>query len=84
MQSSKATGACNESNRTCIWMKDQIESKDHYTCTMQFGFMLGKGTTGAISTVRQMQEKCGSKGKKLYFACVDLEKAFDRSAHLVT
>ena len=57
MQSSKATGACNESNRTCIWMKDQIES---ITCTMQFGFMLGTGTTGASSTVRQMKEKCGS------------------------
>ena len=39
---------------------------------MQFGFMPGKGTTGTIFTVRQMQEKYGSKGKKLYFAFVDL------------
>jgi len=35
---------------------------------MQFGFMPGKGTTDAIFTVRQMQEKYGCKGKKLYFA----------------
>jgi len=45
--------------------------------TMQFGFMPGKGTTDAIFTVQQMQEKYGSKGKKLYFAFVDLEKAFE-------
>ena len=46
---------------------------------MQFGFMPGKGTTDAVFTVRQMQEKYGCKGKKLYFAFVDLEKAFDKS-----
>jgi len=40
--------------------------------------MPGKGTTDAIFTVRQMQEKYGCKGKKLYFVFVDLEKAFDR------
>ena len=45
---------------------------------MQFAFMKGKGTTDAIFTVRQMQENCRVKGKKLYFGFVDLEKAFDR------
>ena len=40
---------------------------------MQFGFMPGKGTTDAIVTVRQIQEKYGCKGKKLYFAFVDME-----------
>jgi len=45
---------------------------------MQFGFMKGKGTTDAIFIVRQMQEKFGAKGKKLYFGFVDMEKAFDR------
>ena len=44
----------------------------------KFGFMPGKATTDAIFTVRQMQENYGCKGKKLYFAFVDLEKAFDR------
>ena len=43
-----------------------------------------KGTTDAIFTVRQMQEKYGCKGKKLYFAFVDLEKAFDRVPTEVT
>jgi len=41
---------------------------------MQFGLMPGKGTTDAIFTVQQMHEKYGCKGKKLYFAFVDLEK----------
>jgi len=45
---------------------------------MQFRFMKGKETTDAIFIVRQMQEKYRAKGKKLYFAFVDLEKAFDR------
>jgi len=31
-----------------------------------------------------MQEKYGCKGKKLYFAFVDLEKAFDRVPREVT
>jgi len=41
---------------------------------MQFGFMPGKGTSDVVFTVQQMQEKCGCRGKKLYFAFVDLEK----------
>ena len=44
---------------------------------MQFGFMPGKGTTEAIFIMRQVQEKHQAK-KKLYYAFVDLEKAFDR------
>ena len=31
-----------------------------------------------------MQEKCGCKGKKLYFAFVDLKKVFDRVPREVT
>ena len=45
---------------------------------MQFGFVPGKGTTDAIFIARQLQEKYLAKEKKLYFAFVDLEKAFDR------
>ena len=45
---------------------------------MQFGFMPGKGTTDAIFIMRQVQEKHQSKKKKLYYAFVDLEKAFNR------
>ena len=45
---------------------------------MQFGFMPGRGTTDAIFILRQLQEKHLAKTKKLYFAFVDLEKAFDR------
>ena len=45
---------------------------------MQFGFMPGKGTTDAIFIMRQIQEKHQAKKKKLCYAFVDLEKAFDR------
>ena len=45
---------------------------------MQFGFVPGKGTMDAIFMVRQLQEKFLEKRKDLFFAFVDLEKAFDR------
>ena len=45
---------------------------------MQFGFMPGRGTTDAIFILRQIQEKYINKNRNLYFAFVDLEKAFDR------
>lgn len=45
---------------------------------MQFGFMPIKGTTDAIFLVRQVQERFTSKKKPLYFAFVDLKKAFGR------
>lgn len=45
---------------------------------MQFGFMPGKSTTDAIFIVRQLQEKHLAKGRDLFFAFIDLEKAFDR------
>ena len=54
-------------------IREQVKIDD-----MQFGFMPGKGTTDAIFILRQLQEKYLSKDKKLYFAFVDLEKAFDR------
>ena len=45
---------------------------------MQFGFMPGRGTTDAIFIVRQIQEAYIRKNLNLFFAFVDLEKAFDR------
>ena len=45
---------------------------------MQFGFMPGGGTTNAIFIVRQVQEAYIRKNRNLYFAFIDLEKAFDR------
>ena len=51
---------------------------------MQFAFVPGRGTTDAIFIIRQLQEKFLSmrnldgKNLTLYFAFVDLEKAFDR------
>ena len=51
--------------------------------SMQFGFMPSRGTTDAIFILRQFQEKHLAKGKKLFFAFVDLEKAFDRVPRIV-
>ena len=45
---------------------------------VKFGFMSGCGTTDAIFILRQIQEKYIRNNRKLYFAFVDLEKAFDR------
>ena len=45
---------------------------------MQFGFMLGRGTTDATFILRQTREKYIGKNRNIYFAFVDLEKAFDR------
>ena len=45
---------------------------------MQFGFMPGNGTTDAIFIMRQVHEKHQARKKNLYFAFMDLEKAFDR------
>jgi len=45
---------------------------------MQCGFMPEKGTTDGIFVVRQIAEKHKAKAVKLYYAFVDLEKAFDR------
>ena len=46
--------------------------------SMQFGFMEGRETTDAIFILRQLQEKHTNAAKNLYFAFVDLEKAFNR------
>ena len=44
---------------------------------IQFGIMPGCGTTDTIF-MRQIQEAYIRKNQNLYFAFVDLEKAFDR------
>ena len=46
--------------------------------SMQFGFMPGRSTTDAIFILRQVQEKYLVKKQNIYFAFIDLEKAFDR------
>jgi len=42
---------------------------------MQFSFLKSKGTTDATLVVRFVQEKFRMKGKKCYFAFVDLERS---------
>ena len=50
---------------------------------MQFGFRPGTGTTHAIFIARQLQERYRGKHRELWWAFVDLEKAFDRVARKV-
>ena len=45
---------------------------------MQFGFSPGKGTTDAVFTILQLQEKYLEVHKDLFLIFVDLEKAYDR------
>ena len=45
---------------------------------MQFGFVPGRATTDTIFIICQLQEYNIAANKPLYFAFVDLEKAFDR------
>ena len=58
-------------------LESLIRSQDD-TNNMHFGFMLGRSITDAMYILRQIQEKHLIKKKKVYFAFVDLEKAFDR------
>ena len=44
----------------------------------RFGFVPGRGTTDAISVVRQLQVKYLAANKRLYMAFVDLDKEFDQ------
>src|SRR5271163_1044603 len=59
-------------------MLEKRLSEQIYIDKMQFGFMPEKGTIDGIFVVRQMEEKHKAKSVKLYYAFVDLEKAFDR------
>ena len=45
---------------------------------MQFEFMPGRGIKDAVFIVRQIHEAYIRKNRNMYFAFVDLEKAFDR------
>ena len=45
---------------------------------VQSGFRKGRGCTDQIFIVRQICEKYLAKGKDVYFAFLDLEKAYDR------
>ena len=44
---------------------------------MQFSFVPGSGATDAILVLRQLQENNIAARESLYFAFVDLERAFD-------
>ena len=51
---------------------------------MQYGFMSGRRTIGAVFVLGRLSEKFRAKNKNLFFIFVDLEKAFDRLPREVT
>ena len=50
---------------------------------MQLGFVPGRGSTGTIFVVRQLQEKYIADNKLRYFAFADPQKAFDHVSRKV-
>ena len=50
---------------------------------MQFGFMAGRGTTDLIFMLKKLQAEYLQIKKNIYFAFVDLEKAFDSVPHRI-
>ena len=73
----QATGTWNEGSRKSSREKVEVAVE---TNKMQFGFRPGAGTTHAIFIARQLQERHRGKHRELWWAFVDLDKAFDKSA----
>ena len=55
------------------------DKTENVIAEVQGGFRRGRGCTDQIFTVRQICEKYLGKGKDVYFAFLDLEKAYDKS-----
>ena len=70
-------------------MKLHVQVLDSYIREMvninerQLGFVPGRGTTGEIFVVRQLQEKYIAANKLRYFASADPQKAFDHVSRKV-
>ena len=60
------------------WVLDSYIGEMMNIDKMPYGFVHGRGTTDGIYVVRQLQVKYIAANKLLYFAFIDLEKAFDR------
>ena len=54
------------------------DKTDRAILEVQGGFRKGRGCTDQVFIVRQICEKYVAKGKNVYFAFMDLEKAYDR------
>ena len=54
------------------------DKTENVIAEVQGGFRRGRGCTDQIFIVRQICEKYLGKGKDVYFAFLDLEKAYDR------
>ena len=50
---------------------------DNVLPDIQCGVQAGRGTTGMIFAMRQIQEKCREQNQDLYMVFIDLTKAFD-------
>ena len=67
--------------KTCkntLYNNNNIEKTDGVIREEQCGFRKARGCTDQIFTVRQLCEKSIEKGKEVFCAFMDLEKAYDR------
>ena len=55
------------------------DTTENVIAEVQGGFRRGRGCTDQIFVVMQICEKYLGKGKDVYFAFLDLEKAYDKS-----
>ena len=63
---------------TSIYGNRIRDKTENVIAEVQSGFRRGRGCTDQNFIVRQMCEKYLGKGKDVYFAFLDLEKAYDR------
>ncbi len=61
-----------------VVIKRVREGTEGMICDEQGGFRRGWGCMDQIFAVRQVCEKCLAKGKDMFKAFMDLEKAYDR------
>ena len=71
----QATRTWNEGSRKSSREKVEAGSRDRQDAVW---FRPGTGTSDAIFIARQLQERYRGKHRELWWAFVDLEKAFDR------
>ena len=78
LQRDQIDGACHEGTGELERIADLRLRGIVKTVEMNYRFMQGRGTVDGIFITRQIQEKMLEGNKKLYWAFIYREKAYDR------